>query len=250
MRLEGKVALVTGAARGIGRGIATCFAAEGARVLVSDIDLEVATEVAAELGTAGGKAQAVRLDVREPGEAAAAVRLAVERFGRLDVLVNNAGITDRTPFLEMDLEFWYRVLGVNLSGCFICSQAAARQMVAQKSGRIINIASNSGVFGGRGRAAYGASKAGIINLTQTMAIELADHGVLVNAIAPGPIRTQRSTTKAPPATVRTRMALPRFGEPAEVGAAAVFLASDECSFTTGHVLGVDGGFTVTGVMEG
>jgi 3-oxoacyl-[acyl-carrier protein] reductase len=250
MQLEGKVALVTGGGRGIGRGIAACLAAEGARVLVSDIDLDKAGEVAAELGAAGGEVIALRLVVREPGEAAAAVRLAVERFGRLDVLVNNAGITDRAPFLEMDLEFWYRVIGLNLTGCFICAQAAAHQMVAQKSGRIINIASNSGVFGGRGRAAYGASKAGIINLTQTMAIELAAHGVLVNAIAPGPIRTERSTTEQPPAVVMARMALPRFGEPAEVGAAAVFLASDACSFTTGHVLGVDGGFTVTGVMEG
>jgi 3-oxoacyl-[acyl-carrier protein] reductase len=249
MRLKDKVALVTGAGSGIGRGIAHRLASEGAAVLVTGLDEASAERVAGEIEAQGGVAVARRLDVREPAEAEAGVETAVSRFGRLDILVANAGITDRAPFLEMDLDFWHRVLGTNLTGCFICGQAAARQMVRQGGGRIVNIASNSGIFGGMGRAAYGASKAGIVNLTQTMAIELAPHGVLVNAVAPGPIRVERSP-ETPPASALGRMSLKRFGQPGEVAAAVAFLASDDCSFTTGHVLGVDGGFTVTGIMEG
>jgi 3-oxoacyl-[acyl-carrier protein] reductase len=250
MRLEGKVALVTGAGAGIGRGIALRFAAEGARVLVADLDRERAAGVVAEIAAAQGEAVAVKLDVREPAEAAAAVGEAVSRFGRLDIHVNNAGIMDRCPFLDTTLEFWRRVIETNLSGTFVCAQAAARQMVAQGGGRIVNVASNSGIFGGRGRAAYGASKAGIINLTQSMAIELAPFGVLVNTLVPGPTKTERVEAEVPGEAFTARMSIKRFGTPAEMAAAATFLASDECSFTTGQLLAVDGGFTATGVMEG
>lgn len=251
MALNGKVAIVTGAGAGVGRGIARALAEAGAAVLVTDIDEEAARRVAAELESAGGRALSWRLDVREPAEAEAACGTAVERLGGLDVMVCNAGSTARCPFLEMSLAAFEEQLRLNLAGTFVCAQAAARVMVARgRGGRIVTISSNSGRFGGRGRAAYSASKAGIIALTQTMAIELAPHGILVNCVAPGPIRTERTTTAAPSPAFAARMALPRFGEPIEVGRAVVWLASESCSFTTGHTIGVDGGLTVTGIMEG
>ena len=250
MRLQGKATLITGAGHGIGRGIATRFGREGASVLVTDIDLDAAERVAGEIRAAGGTAESCALDVREPDEAAAAVDEAVRRFGRLDAAVNNAGRTSRMPFLEMTLEFWDELLRLNLTGVFVCAQAEARQMVRQGHGRIVNVASNSGIRGGRGRAAHGATKAGIINLTQSMAIELAEFGVLVNTLAPGPTRTERTTSATPGPAFANQMSLKRFGEPDEMGAAAAFLCSDDCSFTTGHVLSVDVGFTATGVMEG
>ncbi len=184
------------------------------------------------------------------------VEAATDTFGRLDVLVSNAGIMDRIPFLEMTEDFWHRVIDTNLTGTFLCGQAAARQMIAQGEegrgggGRIVNVASNSGLFGGRGRAAYGASKAGIINLTQTMAIELAEHGILVNAVAPGPTKTSDAMPDEPWPSVKARMPLGRWGRPEEIAEVALFLASDACSFTTGHVWCADGGYTVAGIMEG
>jgi 3-oxoacyl-[acyl-carrier protein] reductase len=176
---------------------------------------------------------------------------AVASFGRLDVLVSNAGIMDRAPFLEMTEAFWRKVIDTNLTGAYLCGQAAARRMVEQGTGgRIVNIASNSGIFGGRGRAAYGASKAGIINLTQTMAIELAEHGILVNAVAPGPTKTSADQPDEPWPSVKARMPLARWGRPEEIAEVVMFLASDACSFTTGHVWCADGGYTIAGIMEG
>lgn len=251
MELSGKVAIVTGAGAGVGRGIARALAEAGARVLVTDLALEAAQRVAAELRDGGAGAEPLRLDVREPAEAEAACATAVARLGGLDVMVCNAGSTARCAFLEMPLAAFEEQLRLNLAGTFVCAQAAARVMVARgRGGRIVTISSNSGRFGGRGRAAYSASKAGIIALTQTMAIELAPYGILVNCVAPGPIRTERTTTERPSAAFAARMALPRFGEPIEVGRAVVWLASEACSFTTGHTIGVDGGLTVTGIMEG
>lgn len=250
-QLAGRSAIVTGGARGVGRGIVQRLAEAGAAVVVADIDGEAAAATAAAMRDAGLTAEPFAMDVRDPAQAAAVVAFCRDRFGSLDILVNNAGRTDRQPFLEMSLDFFEQLIRLNLTGYFICGQAAARAMVEQgRGGRIINISSNSGLFGGRGRAAYGASKAAIINLTQTMAIELAPYGILVNCIAPGPMRTERTREQVPSPAFTCRMSLPRFGDPLEVGAAAVWLASDACSFTTGHVLGVDGGFTVTGVMEG
>ena len=243
--------MVTGAAHGIGGAIADRLASEGAKVLVADID-EAAAEVRSKtIRAAGGEAIGVKVDVRRREETAGMVARAVAEWGRLDILVSNAGITDRQPFLEMDDALWERVMATNIYGAFTGGQAAARQMVAQgEGGRIVHVASNSGVFGGRGRAAYGASKAGLINLTQTMAIELAEHGILVNAVAPGATRTRVNGDGDPPETVMARMPLRRFGEPHEIASVAAFLASDECSFVTGHVYRADGGFTVSGVMEG
>ncbi len=249
MRLKDKIALVTGAAHGIGRGIALRFGAEGAFVLVTDIDADGATEVGRAIQSAGGHAEALRMDVTRPDEIRAVYDRVARDHGRLDIQVSNAGSTARMPFLETTVEFWDHLLALNLRGVFLCGQAAARLMVGRKRGRIVNMSSISGQQGGLGRAAYGASKAGIINLTQTMAAELADAGILVNAIAPGPTRVEATASQSLPGQgMLNRLMLKRFGEPAEVAAAAVFFASDECSFTTGTVLNVDGGFHAGGVL--
>jgi len=247
-RFEGKTAIVTGAAHGIGAAIATRLAREGGNVLVADIEAAAAEATAQAIGE---RAAAMAVDVRDRDQVQAAVDDAVGRWGRLDVMVANAGIVDRAAFLEFDDALWHRVIDTNVYGVFVSGQLAARQMVAQGSGgRIVNVASNSGIFGGRGRAAYGASKAGIINLTQTMAIELAEHAILVNAVAPGATKTRVTGGDVPGPSVMARMPMQRYGTPDEIAAVAAFLASDECSFTTGHTVGADGGYTVAGVMEG
>ncbi len=248
-RLENQSALVTGGGAGIGRAIAIRLASEGARVLVADINEEGAGET---VRLIGDSASAIHLDVTQRVSAAGMVAAAAERHGRLDIAVGNAGIMDRMPFLEMTDEFWNKVIGLNLSGAFMCGQEAARQMAAQDGGggRIVFVASNSGQFGGRGRAAYGASKAGLMNLTQSMAIELAEHDIRVNAVGPGPTKTRDEQGDVPPPSVMSRMPLARFGRPEEVAAVAAFLASEDSSFVTGHTYFADGGYTVAGMMEG
>ena len=250
-RLEEQTAMVTGAANGIGRAIAARLAADGAHVLLADIDGAAAAKAAAEIVAAGGNAKAVTADVTQRAQVEAAVGEAMAHWGRLDVVVSNAGIMDRMPLLEMTDEFWHRVLGINLHGAFVVGQTAARQMVADgTAGRIVFVASNSGIFGGRGRAAYGASKAGLINLTQSMAVELAEHGIRVNAVAPGPTKTRAVQGDEPGPAVLMRMPLKRFGRPEEIAAVAAFLASKDSSFVTGHTYSADGGYTVSGMMEG
>jgi NAD(P)-dependent dehydrogenase (short-subunit alcohol dehydrogenase family) len=250
-KLAGKVALVTGAGRGIGRHIALRFAEDGARLVIADLDERNAGGVAAEIVGAGGEAISVGIDVTEPAMIDAAIAETLRSYGRLDVLVNNAGIGSCVPVLELSLEEWNRNLRVNLTGTFLCAQAAARVMVRQGGGRIINIASISGQRGGIGRAAYGAAKAGVIQLTRVMAVELAASGVGVNAISPGPVDTAQSRGTHTPATRRSyldRIPLKRYGEASEIAAAAVFLASDESSFVAGHTLNVDGGFDAAGLI--
>lgn len=248
--LDGRAAIVTGAARGIGKAIARRLHREGARVVLADIDGVAASAAAAEFDPDGTRTEVATLDVADPSAVARVVDQAVASCDGIDILVNNAGIMDRMPFLDMTPEFWDRVTGINLRGAFLTGQAVARHMVSRGGGRIVNVASNSGIFGGRGRAAYGASKAGLINLTQTMAIELAEHNITVNAVAPGPTRTGPHIPEEPWPSVKNRMPLARFGTPDEIAAVAAFLASDEASFVTGHTYCADGGFTVSGIMEG
>jgi NAD(P)-dependent dehydrogenase (short-subunit alcohol dehydrogenase family) len=252
MRLPNKVTVITGSGRGIGRDMARLFAAEGAKVVVADVNEDTARRTAADVTAAGGEALAVRTDITLPAEVEGMVRAALGRWGRLDVLVNNAGVGLNRPCLETTLEEWDHVLKTNLTGTFLCAQAAARVMVRQEGGgRIVNVASISGQRGGQGRAAYGSAKAGVILLTKVMAVELAPQGVAVNAIAPGPVDTDQSRQSHTPATRRAyhdRIPLGRYGEHREIAAAALFLASDEASFVTGHVLNVDGGFGAAGLM--
>ncbi|MDH6298072.1 SDR family oxidoreductase (plasmid) [Agrobacterium salinitolerans] len=248
MRLSGKTALVTGAARGIGKAIAVAFAREGAEVVVCDRDEEAAELTAQEIGPS---AVAVRADISNDSEVNAMVDFAVARFGKIDILVNNAGVGATTLFLESTREEFERVVRINLTGTFMVSQAVARKMAERKTGSIVNIASLSGQKGGVGRSAYGASKAGVELLNKVMAVELADLGINVNAIAPGPILTEVSRTMH---TLETRDAYHRlvpqrrYGEPEEIADAAVFLASDEARYITGHTLNVDGGFLAAGLL--
>ena len=239
---------MTGAGAGIGKAIAVRFAAEGAKVLVSDVDEAAAANTVGEIDAAGGpRYPGGSTSARRPTSPPPWTRQAA--FGLVDIQVCNAATKAGQPFLEMDPAFWREVLEINLTGVFLVAQAAARVVAASRTGKIIPVASNSGLFGGRGRAAYGASKAGIVNLTQTMAIELAEHGILVNAIGPRPDPVEPGLPPLSP-SVDVRMPLKRYGEPEEIAAAALFLATDDASFVTGQVLMADGGFTTAGIMEG
>ncbi len=250
-RFTDKAAIVTGAGHGIGSAVASRLAAEGASVLICDMNQQRAEAKAAELRGSGTKADAIATDVRDRASVEKAVARAADAFGRLDIVVNVAGIMDRAPFLDMTDELWHRIIDTNLYGTFLVSQVAARRMIAfGNGGAIVNTASNSGIFGGQGRSAYGASKAGVINLTQSMAIELAPHDIRVNAVAPGPTKTRPEQGDTVGPSVASRMPLKRFGKPEEIAALAAFLASDEASFTTGHTFAADGGFTISGILEG
>jgi NAD(P)-dependent dehydrogenase (short-subunit alcohol dehydrogenase family) len=248
MRLVDKHALITGGARGIGLAVAKAFAHEGARVTVADLDLDGAKTAAAGLGE---QAMAVHVDIGAPDSIAAMLQTAHAAYGPVDILVNNAGIGSNTPFLEMTLEEWERVLRVNLTGAFLVAQGAARQMAEMGGGRIVNIVSVSGQRGGDGRAAYGAAKAGLELLTKVMAVELAPFGITVNAIAPGPIETEMARfahDEATRAAYSYLVPMSRYGTPEEIAEAVVFLASDESRYVTGHTLNVDGGFLAAGLM--
>lgn len=251
MRLKGQTAVVTGAGQGIGKAIATAFLDQGARVVIGELVGERAVRSAAEIGGAGREVRSFQVDITEQSGAQALIDYCVGEFGRLDILVNNAGVGINKRVVEVELAEWEHVLRVNLTGAFLCAQAAARQMITQKHGKIINIASLSGQRGGIGRGAYGASKAGLELLTKVMAVELAEHGINVNAIAPGPVDTELSSQVHNPATREAyHFLVPqgRYGEPSEIADAAVFLASDESRYVNGHTLNVDGGFLAAGLI--
>jgi 3-oxoacyl-[acyl-carrier protein] reductase len=250
-RFQGKVAIVTGSGQGIGREIALAMAREGASVAVADWNEAKAREVASEITASGGTAMPLKVDISDADQVEAMVRQAIEAFGRIDVLVNNAGIGHVKPFLEITLEEWNRVLGINLTGQFLCAQAVARVMLRQGGGRIVNVASISGERGGTGRAAYGAAKAGVILLTKVMAVELAAKGIGVNAISPGPTETEQVREchdNATRAAYHSVLPIKRYAAPSEIAAAALFLASEEASFVNGHILNVDGGFGAAGLI--
>jgi len=250
-RLTGKSAIVTGAGRGIGRSIALRLAREGANLTVADILEENAVRTAGEIQSAGGIAQAFRMDVANPEDISVVVSAARSTWGRIDLLVNVAGVGLTKTFLTTTLDEWERMLRINLTGTFLCSQAAARIMVEQRSGKIINIASLSGQRGGTGRAAYGASKGGVTVLTKVMAVELAAYGITVNEIAPGPVNTEMTAITHDQATREAYynlIPMRRYAERDEIADAAVFLASAEADFINGHTLNVDGGFAAAGLI--
>ena len=251
MRLKDKVAVITGGARGIGLAIARAFVREGAIVVVADISREGAEEATAGLKKQGGRAVPVVVNVADPASVAAMVKSTTDALGRIDILINNAGVGGNTPFLDIGLEEWNRIISINLTGAFLVAQAVAREMVKGGGGKIVNIASLSGQRGGHGRAAYGSAKAGLELLTKVMAVELAPHNINVNNIAPGAIETEMAKfahDQATRAAYNYLIPMTRYGTPEEIADAAVFLCSDESRYVHGHTLNVDGGFRAAGLM--
>ena len=245
--LEGKRALVTGASRGIGRAVALRLAADGAAVAVNYHTGEAeAADVVAAITGSGGIAVSIGGDVSDAAQAAATVTTAAEVLGGLDILVNNAGITRDNLVLRLSEEQWDAVLDVNLKGAFLCTKAALRPMLRQRSGRIINMTSVVAGTGNPGQANYAAAKAGLIGLTKSVAREVASRGITVNAVAPGFISTRmvEAITEEQRELVLGRIPLARFGTPADVAACVAFLASDDAGYITGQVLGVDGGLSL------
>lgn len=247
MNLTGKTALVTGASRGIGKAIALELARLGADVAVNFAGSEQkAKEVADEIQSMGRRSFIVQCDISDSDAVTAMVKETVEQFGRLDILVNNAGITRDNLLMRMKEQEWDDVIDTNLKGVFLCTKAVTRQMMKQRSGRIINISSVVGRIGNAGQANYTAAKAGVIGLTKASARELAPRGITVNAIAPGFIATDM--TDELPAEAKeqllTQIPLGALGETADIAASAAFLASDGAKYITGQVLGVDGGMAM------
>ena len=250
-RFEGRVALVTGAGSGIGRAVALRLAKEGAASAVLDRSEAAAGSVAAEIEAGGGRAMPLAADVTEAAEVDAAVTSAVSRLGGLHILVTSAGLSRAMKLVDMTPEVWNLVLGVNLTGTFLCTRAAAPHLVAQGFGRIVMIGSTCAQRGFSYRSAYCASKGGVISLMQVAAVELAEHGITVNAVSPGPVEspmTRANHTPAIRAAIAQVTPMRRYGHPEEIASSVAFLASDEAAYVTGLEFSVDGGFGAGGII--
>ena len=244
--LEGQVAIVTGASRGIGRAIAVALAAEGAKVVVNYASsASAAEEVVAEIKSKGGEAIAFHADVSHESQVDSLLKSAIDTWGRIDVLVNNAGITRDTLLLRMKLEDWQAVIDLNLTGVFLATRAVSKVMLKQKSGRIINIASVAGQMGNPGQGNYSAAKAGVIGFTKTVAKEMASRGITVNAVAPGFIATDMTADLKNIDDILKFIPLGRYGQPEEIAGMVRFLAADPAAaYITGQVFNVDGGMVM------
>ena len=245
--LEGKIALVTGAAKGIGRAIALALAADGATVVVNyNGSKERAEQVVEEIKALGADGMAYQCNVADTATTADMVKEVIKTYGKLDILVNNAGITRDNLIMKMSEEDFDAVIDANLKGCFNTIKAVSRQMLKQRAGRIINITSVSGILGNAGQANYAASKAGIIGLTKTMARELASRGITVNGVAPGFVDTDM--TQVLPENVKeaatAQIPLGRFGKPEDIANMVAYLASEKASYITGQIISVDGGMAI------
>ena len=242
-RFQGRIALVTGASRGIGEATARRLAAEGASVIATARTLAALERVVAEISSAGGKAAALPLDLADAASVEACVRDALAAHGQIDVLVNNAGVTADNLILRMSRESWDRVIGTNLTGAFLLTQAVVKGMVRRRYGRIVNVTSVVGLMGNAGQVNYAASKAGLVGFTKSVARELASRNVTCNAVAPGFIRTAMTEemTEQARETLAGQIPLARLGSPEDVAAAIAFLGSEEAAYITGHVLNVSGG---------
>ena len=245
-----RVALITGAAKGIGAAIADKLAHDGMQVLIGDIDEAQAQSKAEELTRAGMSAAPLLLNVGDAGSIAKAFEAIDRQWGRCDIVVNNAGIAKTFPFVEFPLDSWQTHLAINVTGVLLCAQHGARLMMRHRWGRIINIASVAGMRAvGVGRTGYGTSKAAVIGLTRQMAVELAEHGITANAIAPGPVDTPMTRVLHSPEfrqSYTDAIPMNRYGTPEEIAAAVAYLASDGAAYVTGIVIPVDGGFLASG----
>jgi 3-oxoacyl-[acyl-carrier protein] reductase len=244
--LTGQVAVITGGARGIGREIALAFARAGADLALFDINPDQLTQTAQELRALGRRAEGFPVDVTDGKQVDDGVGKVLDKLGRIDILINNAGITKDGLLIRMDDAQWDRVLDINLKGTFLCTRAVAKHMLKQRRGRIVSIASIVGLIGNPGQANYAASKAGIIGMTKAVAKELASRGITCNAIAPGFIKTEMTDALPEAARQRLMEAIPMgtLGDPADVAQAALFLVSDAARYITGQVVVVDGGLAM------